>query len=123
MRELVEDLDIVLCVGVLERLGGGLDFLLHAREALSARVLGNEAVEGSNSTSSGVEATADCTVSAGLFVDVLDEGVLGATPFIGDGLLGALGEELDGGVASDALLLSSGLCVFGFGIYFGDEDR
>lgn len=36
--------------------------------------------------------------------------------------LGTLGEELDGGIARDALILSSSLSVFGLSIDFGNQN-
>ena len=48
--------------------------------------------------------------------------LLGAASRIILGRGGAPGEELDGGIGFDALLLSGSLCIFGFGVNLGDED-
>lgn len=57
-----------------------------------------------------------------LLVDELDEVDLSAPTSVGLGFFGALGEELDGWVAGDALLLGRSLGVLSFGINLGNED-
>lgn len=122
LSELVEDLDVVLSIGVLDGLGSGQDLLLDGLESATAGVLGYEAVESGDGASSDVKATTNSTVGTGLLIEVLDKSILGTATLVGDRLLGTLREELDGRVALDALLLSSGLCVLGFSINLGDED-
>lgn len=61
-------------------------------------------------------------MSAGLFVEELDECLFATGSLVRDGLLGTLGEVLDGGVRLDALVLSRSLGVGGFGVDLGDED-
>jgi hypothetical protein len=122
LSKLVKDLDVVLSVGVLDVLGSGHDLLLDGLESATAGVLGNEAIESGNGASSDVKTTTNSTVGTSLLVEVLDKSVLGTTTLVGNRLLGSLGEELDGRVTLDALVLSSGLCVLGFGINLGDED-
>ncbi|THW90286.1 tRNA pseudouridine synthase B [Aureobasidium pullulans] len=122
LGKLVEDLDVVLSVSVLDVLRSGQNLLLNGLKSTTAGILGDEAVESGDGASSDVKTTTNGTVSTGLLVEVLDKGLLGTSTLIGDRLLGTLGEELDGRVALDALVLSSGLCVLGFGVNLGDED-
>lgn len=122
LGELIEDLDVVLSVGILDVLRSSQNLLLDGLESAAASVLGNEGVKSGNGTSSDVETTTDSTVSTGLLVEVLDKSILGTTTLVGDRLSRTLGEELDGRVTLDALLLGSSLCVFSFSVNLGDED-
>ena len=57
-----------------------------------------------------------------LLVDELDEVDLSAPTSVGLGFFGALGEELDGWVGGNALVLGCGLCVLRFGVNLCDDD-
>ena len=58
---------------------------------------------------------------ARLLVNKLNEVGLSTSARVGLGLPAALGEEFDGGVASDALVLGRSLRIFTFGVDLGDE--
>ena len=119
---LAKHLDVVSGISLSE-CGGDLGSLLgNGIEALATGEFGYNGVKGSDGSGSGIEATTNRTVSAGLFVDVLDESLLGAGTLVSNSLLGALGEELDGWVRLDSLILSSGLCVGCLGVNLGDEN-
>lgn len=61
-------------------------------------------------------------MSAGLLVDVVNKDFLGTARFVGDGLLGSLGEELDGWVRLDALLLAESLGVWCLTVDLGNQN-
>lgn len=61
-------------------------------------------------------------MQACLLVDEVDKVVLGAAALVVFRGGAALGEELDGRVGLDALVLGCLLCVGGFGVDFGDDD-
>ena len=122
LAELFGSLNIVLSVLVLKTLSSLLDLNSKLVKLLSRNVLRHNLVQRGDGTGDGVEATTGGTVSAGLLVDELDEGLLGASAGVVLGLGGALGEELDGRVSGDALFLGQGTGVLGFGIDLGDND-
>lgn len=122
LAELFGSLNIVLSVLVLKTLSSLLDLNSKLVKLLSCNVLRHNLVQRGDGTGDGVEATTGGTVSAGLLVDELDEGLLGASAGVVLGLGGALGEELDGRVSGDALFLGQGTGVLGFGIDLGDND-
>jgi hypothetical protein len=62
-------------------------------------------------------------VRTGFLVEEFDEVSLGAAAFVQDSGLGARGEELDGWVGGDTMVLGCGFGVVGFGVDFGDKDR
>lgn len=57
-----------------------------------------------------------------LLVDVLGEVLLATSALVGDGLLGAGREELDGWVGRNTILLSNGLSLGRVGVDLGDQD-
>lgn len=120
--QLLKHLDVVLCVLVGKTLGGGNSLCGDGGQKLTAGVLGDDAVKSGDGAGGCVEASTNSAVSAGLLVDVGNQGLLGAAALISDGFGRSLGEELDGGVGLDSLVLSSGLCVWCFGVNFGDQD-
>lgn len=122
LAQLVGGLDIVLGVLVFKALGGLLDLDGELVELLSGDVLGNNLVQNGDGTGSGIETTTGSTVGTGLLVNELDKGIFGASTGVVLGLGGALGEELDGRVSGDALLLGQGTGILGFGIDLGDND-
>lgn len=122
LAELLCNLHIVLRVFVLQILDGLLDLPNKALEVARGNILANNIVKVSNGTSLLVKTTANSTVSAGLFVQEVKEGLLRAGALVGFGFLGALGEELDSGVSGDALFSGEGLRVFGFSVDLGDDD-
>lgn len=122
LAQLLSSLDIVLSILILKALGGLLNLNSQLIQLLCRDVLGNNLIEHSDSTGGAVKTTSSSTVSAGLLVDELDKGLLRASTGVGLGLGGALGEELDGGVSGDTLLLGQGTGVFRFSIDLGDND-
>lgn len=119
---LLKHLDVVLCVLIGQTLGRGDSFLRNGSQKAAAEVLGYDTVESGNGAGGGIEAAACGTVSAGLLVDVCNQGLLGAATLVRNSFGGTLGEELDGGVGLDALVLCRGLCVWCFGVNLGDQD-
>lgn len=122
LAQLLSSLDIVLGILILKALGGLLNLNSQLIQLLCRDVLGNNLIEHSDSTGGAVKTTSRSTVSAGLLVDELDKGLPRASTGVGFGLGGALGEELDGGVSGDTLLLGQGTGVFRFSIDLGDND-
>lgn len=61
-------------------------------------------------------------MGASLFVNVLDEVLLAATALVGNGLLAASREELDGGVRGNTKLLSGSLALGGLGVDLGNNN-
>lgn len=122
LAKLLRNLNIVLRVFVLQTLHALLNFPNKALEVARGNILSNKRVDLGNSTSLLIKTAADSTVSTGLLVQEVNEGLLGASTLVRLGLLGALGEELDGGVAGDALFSGKGLGVLGFGVDLGNDD-
>lgn len=122
LAKLLRNLNIVLRVLVLQTLHALLNFHNKALEVARGNILSNKRVDLGNSTSLLIKTAADSTVSTGLLVQEVNEGLLGASTLVRLGLLGALGEELDGGVAGDALFSGKGLGVLGFGVDLGNDD-
>jgi len=122
LAKLLRNLNIVLRVLVLQTLHALLNFPNKALEVARGNILSNKRVDLGNSTSLLIKTAADSTVSTGLLVQEVNEGLLGASTLVRLGLLGALGEELDGGVAGDALFSGKGLGVLGFGVDLGNDD-
>lgn len=107
--KLVEDFDVVVCVLVLEARGGLGDLVGDGGQSLASSEFGDQGVESGDGAGESVEATSGNAVGTGLVVEVVDEDLLGAAAFVGNRFLGAVGEELDGRVGLDALLLTQSL--------------
>lgn len=122
LAQLLSSFDIVLSILILKALGGLLDLNSQLIQLLRRDVLRDNLIEHSDGTGGAVKTTPGSTVSAGLLVDELDKGLLRASTGVGLGLGGALGEEFDGGVTGDTLLLGQGAGVFRFSIDLGDND-
>lgn len=77
-------------------------------------------------TYDGRESSTDLSRRAGLFVEEVQEGLLSSSTLVGEGLeadvLLALGEELDGWVALDAIPGSEGLVAGVVGVKLGNDD-
>lgn len=94
--DLLEGLDVVLSVLVLQSSGESCGLL----DTITICILEllNDGIEGLDGATSGIETTANSTVSAGVLVEVLDESVLGTGALVWGRLERALLEELDGRV-------------------------
>jgi len=90
---------------VLGRLRELSSRLLHITHAVRRDVLRQDSVQGLDRAGLSIQSAADHAVHAGLLVDEVDEGVFCSGAGVGRGLGAALGEELDGGEAGDALFL------------------
>lgn len=118
--DLLKHLDVVVLVLALS----ALSCLLGLLDALvpGALELLDDLVQGLDGAAGGVEAAAGRAVGARLLVEERNESRLGAAAIVVDRLGAALGEELDGRVRLDALVLRGSLGVGGFGVDLADDD-
>jgi hypothetical protein len=120
LPRLLKHLRVVLRILILQR-ARQLLRLLRAI-AIRARKLLHDAVERLDGAACGIETAAGRAVRAGVGVEEVDKVLLCAAAVVGERFGAALGEVLDCGVRGDALGCGEGLCIFGFGVDFGDED-
>lgn len=118
--ELLKDLNVIVLVFALS----ALSHLLRLLDTLVPLALEfiDDLIQRLDSTACSVETAADSAVRARLLVKEGNKRRLGAATLVVDGLGAALGEELDGRVRFDALVLGGSLGVGGFGIDLCDED-
>jgi hypothetical protein len=122
IAELLSNFGVVRRVLVLEILRSFLHLLSQLGEALARDVLGNKAVECVDGPGFVIQTTPNGPVGANVLIQKIDEILFRASPWIQDGLFSALGEELDCGKSSDALLLRRCLGILCLGINLGDYD-
>lgn len=122
LANLLGNLDIVLRGLVLRTLDALLDITNQVREVTCRNVLANERVQVGDCAGLLVQTTSNGTVGAGLGVQEVNEGLLRACALVGFGVVGALGKELDGGEAGDALFAGESLCVLSFSVDLRDHD-
>lgn len=124
--DLVKDSNVVVGILLLGSVLDGrslvLDLLGHLGELLAVNVLGNERSKLLDGAGNVVQPAASDTVGSGLFVDKLDESLLGSAALVILGLFAACRPELDGGVAGDAQGPGPFLILRRVGVDLGNED-
>lgn len=127
LGQLIKDANVVLGVLVLCLLAEVVDGLLglgtQSRQAFAASgELQSNVVKDINGTSGSIETATSNTVSSNLFVDEGNQVLLRSATIVELALGRAGGEELDGRVTGDTLVLCNGLAVVGFSVNLANND-
>ena len=124
--QLLQRLDIILCVFILQslnRLAQLARCLLNVLQPATRDILRQDGVQSLDCAGFGVQTTTDETMCAGLLVNERDQRVFATGAVVCFRCGGAPGEELDGWVGCYVLGLRSGFAVVGFRIDLGDDHR